>query len=350
MDGEPCTEKIEWARSQGVFDHPDWYPGLGPFSSYESFQDILHSDPTTKEICPRPCSCHTAMQGEACYDKVRWAMSDGIIIHPEYYPGLSVNSRFEDFQQHLFESGEEFKCQKPCRAPHWGSPSLFCFAVIVKDSYELGLIKAQLSKAVGIFLCEDFLVIADGKLGLGTGPHGTVMTAEIPHIPVGRSKDGTAANTLVFMKAWDQVKMDGRWRQHDFILKADPDSVCIAYRLREKLRPIMGQNVYVKNCGKLSGPGWPMMFGSLEAFGKPAVQAYFNGAQRCANELPWQAWGEDLFIQRCLDHLGVGSTVDFSLSGDNVCTGASCGDGFHGNYHPYKDLGAWMACWNQAVR
>lgn len=351
MDGEACSEKIEWARTSGVFEHPEWYPGLGRFSTYEAFQENLHKAEKTKDICPKPCPCHTAGPGEVCYDKVHWAMKDGVLAHPEWYKGLTQFSRFEDFQLHLFQDKDkEAKCPQPCRAPKWGTPSVYCWAVIRQDSYELGLVRAQLGKAAGIFACDEFLVVGDGRLNLGTGPGGDVFTAEIPKIQVGISKDGTAANTLVFMKAWEKVGEDCRWRQHDFIVKADPDSVVIASRIREKLRPYTGQRVYVKNCGKASGPGWPMMFGSLEAFTRSAVEAYFQGAQRCANELGWQAWGEDLFIANCLDHLGVGSVVDFGISGDNVCTGGQCGDGWHANYHPYKDQGAWFACWNQATR
>jgi len=286
-----------------------------------------------------------------CHEKVLWAAKDGIFAHPEWYNGLNKYSRFENFQQHLFEKkDEEAKCPQPCRAPHWGTPSVFCWAVIRQSSYELGLVKAQLGKGAGIFACDEFLVIADGKVSLGTGPGGVVTTAAIPAIPVGVSKDGTAANTFVFMKAWEQVSEDLRYRHHDWIIKADPDSVLLAGRLRDKLRPFTGRSVYVKNCGLLQGPGWPMMFGSLEAFSRSAVEAYFAGAQRCATELAWQTWGEDLFIQRCLDHLGVGSVVDLSISGDNVCTGGNCGDGSHAAYHPYKSEGAWLACWNQATR
>jgi len=334
-----------------VFAHPDWYKGLGHFSSYESFQQFLHEDAQTKDICPKPCPCHTAFQGEACYDKTMWAYTEGIFSHPDWYKGLTQYSRFEDFQQHLFNVKEkDAHCPQPCRAPSWGTPSFFCFAVIRLASYELELVKAQLGKAAGIFACDEFMVIGDGKVSLGTGPYGNVITTEIPSISVGVSKDGTAANTLVFMKAWEQVAKDGRYKHHDWVVKADPDSVVLAGRLREHLRQWKGQSVYVKNCGKVSGPGWPMLFGSLEAFSKSAVEAYFKGSQRCANELRWEAWGEDLFIARCLDHLGVGNVVDFGISGDNVCTGANCGDGVHATYHPFKDQGAWFACWNEAIR
>ena len=36
--------------------------------------------------------------GEECYDSIIWAMTQGIVTNPEWYPGLSTDSHFEDFQ------------------------------------------------------------------------------------------------------------------------------------------------------------------------------------------------------------------------------------------------------------
>lgn len=278
-------------------------------------------------------------------------MKDGIYAHPDWYPGLDKFSRFEAFQQVLHTQKETAKiCHTPCQPRMWSSPSLFCFSVVRTGSYEPDLMKAQLAKFAGIFACDEFLVLSDSVLNLGPGQGGTVQTVPIGSLQVGISKDGTAANTEVFMRAWNAVHEDFRYRAHDWIIKADPDSVVLPDRLRTKLAPHVGPPLYVKNCNKNQGPGWPMMFGSLEALSRAAVEAYFAGAERCKNELGWQSWGEDVFMATCLDHLGVGNFFDVSISGDNVCTGANCGDGWHGNYHPFKNPGAWFACWGQATR
>merc|ERR1712113_796917 len=42
-------------------------------------------------------------------------MKTGILQHPEWYPGLSQSSRFEEFQAFFHESGNT-ACPKPC--PH----------------------------------------------------------------------------------------------------------------------------------------------------------------------------------------------------------------------------------------
>lgn len=127
-------------------------------------------------------------------------------------------------------------------------------------------------------------MLSDRKLPLIRG----VETLMIPPCEkVGVSKDGTAANTLIFMQAWSVIYNDVRWQAHDWLIKADPDAVLLSDRLRNKLRPHTGQDVYLKNCNLYSGPAWPMMFGSLEAISIKAIERYFEGAERCKKE----RWG-----------------------------------------------------------
>mmetsp|Transcript_38056 Transcript_38056/g.68773 ORF Transcript_38056/g.68773 Transcript_38056/m.68773 type:complete len:353 (+) Transcript_38056:57-1115(+) len=58
-------------------------------------------------------ACHTALHGERCYDAVQWAKKDGIYGHPDWYPGLSSSSSFEAFQAVLASKGKS-GCQMPC--------------------------------------------------------------------------------------------------------------------------------------------------------------------------------------------------------------------------------------------
>lgn len=69
----------------------------------------------------------------------------------------------------------------------------------------------------------------------------------------------------------------------------------------------------------------------------PPTQVFFERQGECVNKLPWQAWGEDYFMGKCLDMLGVPGLPDFTILGDNRCTGAVCGDGIMAAYHPFKD-------------
>ena len=48
-------------------------------------------------------TCLTAVDGDSCYDHVMWAMTTGIADHPDWYPELTADSSFEDFQCHLHQ-------------------------------------------------------------------------------------------------------------------------------------------------------------------------------------------------------------------------------------------------------
>jgi len=48
-----CWDEVEWARTRGIHEHPEWYPGLGPGSSVEEFQQMVHQ--STPDKCPAPC-------------------------------------------------------------------------------------------------------------------------------------------------------------------------------------------------------------------------------------------------------------------------------------------------------
>lgn len=58
-------------------------------------------------------NCLTATPGASCWEEVRWAKTVGISQHPEWYPGLNASSSTESFQCIVYQSGSN-KCSKPC--------------------------------------------------------------------------------------------------------------------------------------------------------------------------------------------------------------------------------------------
>uniref|UniRef100_A0A7S2J4F0 Uncharacterized protein n=1 Tax=Zooxanthella nutricula TaxID=1333877 RepID=A0A7S2J4F0_9DINO len=346
VKGQTCYDDVMFGVKQGITEHPEWYPGLSASSSFEDFQGVLHRNPELQ--CPKPCPCKTAVVGDKCLKNVQWVLREGIDQHPHWYQGLTVRSRFEAVQQRLHEDTNT-TCAPPCTAAEWHSTTLFCFAVFRSEGYELELVRAQYGKRVGIFGCDEFAVLSDRPQRLGDAA-GSLVSLMIPaNERVGVSKDGTAANTEVFMQAWGVLWREARWRAHDWVIKADPDCVVIPSRLRQHLKSHTGKAVYVKNCMKYVGAGWPMMFGSLEAFSNQAMELYFKGAQKCKDTMQWQAWGEDLFMGNCLNMLGSQSIFDGGLIGDNVCKGANCKDGNVASFHPFKSVDSWFKCYHEAM-
>eukprot|EP00439_Symbiodinium_sp_Y106_P001264 s4770_g1.t1 len=55
---ETCWDEVNWAMTQGIFQHPEWYPDLHPDSSMEHFQAVVYQDNPGK--CPKPCGVAVA--------------------------------------------------------------------------------------------------------------------------------------------------------------------------------------------------------------------------------------------------------------------------------------------------
>eukprot|EP00405_Crypthecodinium_cohnii_P030346 CAMPEP_0206507820 /NCGR_PEP_ID=MMETSP0324_2-20121206/57826_1 /ASSEMBLY_ACC=CAM_ASM_000836 /TAXON_ID=2866 /ORGANISM="Crypthecodinium cohnii, Strain Seligo" /LENGTH=426 /DNA_ID=CAMNT_0053998289 /DNA_START=75 /DNA_END=1355 /DNA_ORIENTATION=- len=233
-------------------------------------------------------------------------------------------------------------------------PKLYCYSVIRADGYERPLMKAQLDRGVGIFACDEFdLYSSPDSFTLGNMPSwkggAPVVTNVFQNAKVGISKDNTAGNTELFLNVWNAVNGMGKWRQADFIMKVDPDAVLLPDRLKYHLQPYAKWGAtYVKNCDKVpTDPDFPMMFGALEIFSREALDKYYSNVEHC-RALPWQTWGEDFFMTKCLDSLQVYGLGDFGILGDNLCLGAGCGDGIKAAYHPFKTIGDWISCWTLA--
>jgi len=224
----------------------------------------------------------------------------------------------------------------------WANPSLYCFHVIRVNSYEADITRFEASKdgGVGIFACEQYDVLAsDGEAWLGDGPLGPIRTHHFTGAAIGRSVDGTAGNTALFINAWAAVKWIGRWRLTDWTIKVDPDAVLIPDRMRyQHLKYRTGTPCYIVNCNKAFMQ--PMMFGSVEAISRQGLDKYFANTGSCN----WgYNFGEDKWLGKCLSALGVAGVQDFGMVGDGVCNGANCGDG-KAAYHPFKNVGAWAGC------
>merc|ERR1712050_642576 len=74
------------------------------------------SAPSTSTTEAPSEACRTAVRGEECHGHVEWAMQHGITLHPEWYPGLTGNSTFEEFQAHL-HTIDHGNCSEPCPSP-----------------------------------------------------------------------------------------------------------------------------------------------------------------------------------------------------------------------------------------
>jgi len=153
-------------------------------------------------------------------------------------------------------------------------------------------------------------------------------------------------NTYTFIIAYDTLIASGKVWKHDFLIKADPDAVILPDRIRNHVGGYKGRPVFFANCNVGQGP---KIYGALEVLSVPAFGGYKDRIGECKG-LPWQGWGEDMYLGKCLQHLGVMMVEDGNLVGDDRCHAAPCTDGTRAAFHPFKDPATWEGCFLAATR
>jgi len=219
-----------------------------------------------------------------------------------------------------------------------GKPSLFCFAVIRALSYEVVLIRAFYPYSVSIFGCNSWSVYSDQKAWLGDNTY-SVQSDAPKAVYV-----GLWLNVNIFMNAWKKIFAAQEYMKNDWTVKVDPDAVFLPNRLREHLKPFNGGMLFFRNCPKFSS-----MQGPLEVLSRDAVANFGRSYQNCVNGIDQSHIGEDGFLQKCMEMLGVGSNQDWSLLVDKYCgqEPSPCTNGWAAAFHPFKDVNLYAKCLNE---
>eukprot|EP00438_Fugacium_kawagutii_P010115 Skav203906 [mRNA] locus=scaffold1649:333420:346789:- [translate_table: standard] len=115
------TKCFETSLCTGVEFHKTgrcelWNRTIGASNSIDGYQCYRLVKKPNNRGCTFPaCApCRTAQPGEDCYSDVIWAMRDGIYSQPQWYPGLTPSSSFEEFQQLFYETGVARCHEAPC--------------------------------------------------------------------------------------------------------------------------------------------------------------------------------------------------------------------------------------------
>lgn len=112
--GTECFNHVLYAMSHGIYQHPNWYPGLTSKSSFGDFQALLHLLPSNE--CARPCreaGCLRLSVQFACQLRVEWLRQVEFIQHSVWYPELSADSSSEALAMALWQRGDK-ACSRPC--------------------------------------------------------------------------------------------------------------------------------------------------------------------------------------------------------------------------------------------
>jgi hypothetical protein len=208
---------------------------------------------------------------------------------------------------------------------------LFCFAVATPNTYEVALMQALEEKRLGIYQCDTSAVFQGYKAKF---------------IKIGSWK--SVINTDVFLKIWNDVRTDGRYAQHDWTVKVDPDAVFFPGRLKQhllKMRPIAGSKLYLKN-SPTGGHHNEWVFGFLgpiEIFSAAAMHEYFAKQDTCSDHIGHES-GEDFYMKTCMEAIGVGFMEDITLL-SNSKNVDSCSNTWKVTFHPFKGVDLWLQCY-----
>lgn len=271
--------------------------------------------------------------------------------------------------------------EKPWYAYKPGTPTgttLFCYTLYaamkgpsLTNTKDLDILKHQLSKGAGIFACDGWQLFSDKAATLGNG----VSTMQVPITAdytkyTRKDKPDHYVNTPLFMGAWNILKAEGKYLSFDWVVKVDAPTVFLPWKLRAKLASAQDTDtgVYFVNCNKVMEG----FFGNLEVSTKKAFSRFLeqkdsyyasscwrSDTEKCKKEWKYGTWGEDLFMQRCMDDAGVAKLQDFKMSDSGTCPGMrpssdkknksyvpTCVKDEFVAFHPFRTATEWDACYD----
>jgi len=254
--------------------------------------------------------------------------------------------------------------------------SLFCYSVWVKTAVDmskpnhgLDLLRAQYKFKTSIFGCNDWEVFSDVDAEFGPGMSAVkLIDVDNEFTKLVRwDKKSKYVNTPVFYQAWKAIRDHGKYEKQDWTVKVDPQTVFIPSRLTGFLAT-QGQTEngdFFENCkGVFAG-----YFGNIEVVDKKAMKVFLNELEDCKLQLCWQStddckgdwkfgpWGEDLFMQNCMERHEVSKLENFELTTSGSCPSTrpadqkdnkdyvpSCVGVTTPAVHPMKTPKEWFGC------
>jgi len=216
----------------------------------------------------------------------------------------------------------------------YSTTNLFCFIFYQHETgctvptQDLELIRTNLFLGTSIFGCESYRVFSDISTWLSPGKVETVKIEDVDgnfHFAK-RKFNGHWINSNMFIQTWRKIKEENMWSNKDWTVKVDADTVFLPMRLRENLGQVevTTNGIYLDNC-KYEHYGF---FGALEVISRQAAATLMANLDDCKASLnymgrekllKYEPWGEDVFVQRCMDLHGVDKVSGFDFVTDGLC-------------------------------
>jgi hypothetical protein len=274
--------------------------------------------------------------------------------------------------------------------PAWtAGDSMYCYMFyqvqrgatpkLADNPKELEIIKYQKANGLGVFGCDDYKVFSDKVVDIGGLSTAAVLISPDFTKYTRKDKPDRYLNTPLFMDMWKQIAAENKYSLYAWTVKADAATVFLPGLLKKRLSvyPETETGVYLETCNKvLQG-----YFGNLEVVSKAGMKRfleqsqnyYINGGkcwrwdtEPCKKQWKYGPWGEDLFMQKCMDDAEVQKKADFTLTDTGTCPGMrpktdkknssyvpSCTDAGVKKFvavHPMRTLAAWKDCYSAFSR
>lgn len=226
------------------------------------------------------------------------------------------------------------------------SLSIFCFMLVYSSGYEVVLAQHQYNTSTGIWTCDDQIVYSDWPIQLSASYNSTTLGDLTCDLGVG----GSWANAWVFVKVWQAVFDDGRWLNHDWVMKVDADTVFHVDRLRQHINASQPEPFEVSYFKTHDDRGYELV-GAIEVLSRGATERLSESAVTLCDDLVFDGpAAEDNWLNKCLQRLGVTMENDsigtMLRNGPHANADGACYDEKTVALHPYKDVGNYSACLN----
>jgi hypothetical protein len=278
-------------------------------------------------------------------------------------------------------SGGEWSCEEVVStkaampANHPGT-SLYCYVVHFrhnkgKPNKEMEMMPMQMEKGLHIYACDAWDIFSDVMFDVGDYTSIRVKDIEGDFCKYARPDTGACANAAIYYQVWRTIRSMQKWQDQEWVVKTDVDAVFIPQRLKDMLavrvQPDVG--VYFDNCKSVDSG----FFGALEVVSTKAFKVVLPQVEDCKYTLCWGGeecddwkygpWGEDKFLQECMDKNFVAKMPLYELTNDGACPGDRpegqkknkkfkpvCADSIAPSTHPFKTPDAWMSCHDATMK
>jgi len=217
--------------------------------------------------------------------------------------------------------------------------SMYCFMVVMSTGYEVDLLKFFHDTSTSIFACPGQTVFSNAG-EVGGLPVVNVGSLEAPQL--WWDHDGHLGLSKVFYKVWNKLISLGTYKDFSWTLKVDPDAVFVPARLAQHVVNRDPKQPHVFGC-------IIQMWGAVEVMSLGAMELYAKkGSEVCGAFLEEDGYvesmGEDAWVTRCMDTMGVPRHEDEFLIGYRKLGFSECTGHRALVYHDYKTVDDYKEC------